>query len=392
MAQTVIRAPESTGNIPAARRVRDVANRIEYLDPDIAPLTLITQKARTKTANNSTFEWIEKDLAARWDQINHADYTNETSIVVDNGDYFSVGDVVNVPRTAEKMLVTAVDPTTDELTVVRSYGPTAIGTLVNNEDLQIIGNAYAEGAVSGSAKSHIETYPFNYTQITRTPLQITRTEMNSENYTGADRPRLRAEKNIEHRLDLERTALFGERLLDTSSPGTTDGPVRTTGGAFYFLTGATNETDAGGILSASEMESFCQDVFQHTGAGNTRLFVASPLLISVFDLIALGRMQLVPSDKVYGMTVKQWVTGHGTLMIVKHRLLEDGPGGVGYGGYGLALDMDKFMIRPLANSNTKLYADIQENDRDGVKDEYLTEAGWQISSPLVHGILSGVTG
>lgn len=392
MAQTVIRAPESTQNIPSARRVRDVADRIQYLDPDAAPFTLILQKARKKSTTSDKFEWFEKDLPARWDQVNNgAGYASgATSIVVDNGAYFSVGDVVNVPRTAEKMLVTAVASNT--LTVSRGVGSTSAAALVDNDDLQIIGNAYSEGSLSGAEKSHIETNPFNYTQIFRTPLGVTGTEMESENYIGPDRPRLRAEKMIEHRIDLERAFLFGERNLDTSTNGTTNNPRRYTGGAFYFLTGATNTQDFGGILTEGEMESWLQNVFAHVGSGSSRLLLASPLWISVLDQLATGRLQLAPGDSVFGLTVKQWVTGHGTLNIVKERLFENGAGGNGYSGFALALDLDKLSIRPMRNRDTKLRIDIQAPDLDGVKDEYMTEAGLQLSNPLVHGLGKAVTG
>ena len=389
MAQTVIRAPESVENIPSSRRVRDVANRIEYLDPDVAPLTLILQKAKAKSCSNTKFEWPEKDLPARWDQINNgAGYTNaDTSLVVDNGAYFSIGDIVNVTRTQEKFRVTAV--ATNTLTVVRGVGSTAAAALLDNDDLQIIGNAYTEGSLSGAEKSHIETYVFNYTQIVRTPLGVTGSEMASENYIGPDRPRLRAEKNIEHRIDLERTALFGERNNDT---GSTANPRRYTGGLFYYLTGATNTTDMSGIMTDPELETFLQNVFQHTGSSNSRLFLASPLIISVIDQIAVGRLNVMQGAETYGLAIKQWVTGHGTLNIVKHRLLEAGPSQVGYSGYGLALDVNKLAFRYLQGRNTKLLVDIQANDLDGIKDEYMTEAGWQVANPLLHGIVKGVTG
>jgi hypothetical protein len=48
--------------------------------------------------------------------------------------------------------------------------------------------------------------------------------------------------------------------------------------------------------------------------------------------------------------------------------------------------------RPLRGRNTKLMVDIQAPDLDGSKDEYLTEAGWQVELEKVHGYIYGVTG
>lgn len=388
--QTVVRAAESSENIPAARRVRDVSRRIHYLDPSAAPLTVLAKKARRQSTYNSKFEWIEKDLPARWDAVNNgAGYTaGDLSIVVDHANYFSVGDIVNVPRTGEKMRVTTVTVGTNTLVVVRSVGPTVAAALLDNDDLQIIGNAYAEGSLSGTEKSHAESYPFNYTQIIRTPFAVTGTEAESENYTGPDRPRLRAEKSIEHMIDIERTILFGERDIDLAS---TDNPRRYTGGFLSFAT--SNIQNMGGVMTEAEVESWMENVFHYTGGSDTRFVAAAPLPISVLDMLANARLHLVPKDQSLGMQVKQFVSSHGTLFITKHRLLENGyTSGVGYGGYMLAVDPNRIAYRFLRNRDTKLRMDIQAPDMDGWKDEYLTEVGWQVENPQVHGVATGITG
>lgn len=387
--QTVIRARESTENIPSARRVRDVESKLAYLDPDAAPFTLILQKGRKGTVSNPKFEWIEKDLPARWSQLNMGAGATAaaTDLVVDYSRYFSVGDIVNVIRTGEKFRVSAVTTATETLTVIRGVGSTAAAALLDNDDLQIIGNAYAEGAGLGAEKSNVEAYKFNYTQIFRTPFGVTGTQDQSENYTGKDRPRLRAEKAIEHKIDLERSALFGERAIDT---GNVNNPRRYTGGAFFFLT--SNIRDAGGTLTEPEVENWLADVFQHTAGGDSRVLMASPIIISVLDQLAAGRLQTVPADKTYGIAVKQWLTGHGTFNVVKHRLLENGLGGSGYGGYGLLLDPGQWNYKTLGNRSTKLRVDVGVDGDDGWTDEYLTECGWQVGLPQTQGILKNVTG
>jgi Family of unknown function (DUF5309) len=398
--QTVIRAPESTENIPATRRVRDVSDRLAYLDPDSAPLTVITMRGKSRVAINTKFEWGDKELPARWDAINGGLLAaGDTTLTVDNAKFFSVGDIVNVVRTGEKFRVATVT-TPGTITVVRGVGSTSAAALLDNDDLQIIGNAYQEGDLSGPVKSHTENMLFNYLQIVRTPLGATRSEENSENYFQAGkRVGLRREKAIEHKIDLERTALFGERNIDVAS---TDNPRRYTGGIFFFLTGLSTTAvikDFGGLVTEAEMEDFMQSVFQPTGSGDTRTFIASPLWISILDQIAAGRMQVVDRAETYGVTVRQWITAHGSFQIVKHRLLENSPvpagtvgGPFGYAGYGLALDLGQLTYRFLANSNTSLHEDIHARDYDGWKDEYLTEMGWQIELAKVHGVAKGATG
>lgn len=390
---TYIRGPESTENIPSARRVRDVADRMALLDPDIAPLVQLLTTARKRDCFNTKFEWIEKGLPDRWSKTTAAYTAGDTNLGVDQSKKFSIGDVILVPRTGERMRVTAVNDGSNVITVTRAVGGTTAAALNNNEDLLIIGNAYPEGSRSGVVKSHTEVYPYNYTQIVRTPLEVTGSEAASENYTGPDRNRLRSEKAKEHKLSLEYTALFGSRGIDTSD---TAKPIRYTGGVFFFLdqsgSGAVKK-DAGGILTEPEVEQFCEQIFAHTGGGNTRLLLCAAGVVSVLDQLAMGRIQLVPSDRTYGITVKQWVTGHGTLLIVEDRLLEWGlSGSNGYGGHAIALAPEKLTYRYLRGRDTKLLIDVHDNDYDGFKDEYFTECGWQIENPELHGYMYNITG
>lgn len=393
MALTYIRAAESTGNVPSDRGVRDVSRRIKYLDPNESPFTLLAYKSGDRKATRPKIEWIEKELEGAWTQINNgAGYnTTATSLTVDDGTIFRVGDIVNVVRTAEKMRVTAQTATT--ITVVRAVdGDATTGVaILDNDDLQIIGNSHAEGAALGTEVSHQEVYAHNFLQIVRRPFGTTGTEANSENYTGPDRDRLRAEMAIMHKIQIERLGLFGERKEHTNdNDGSANGPRRYTGGLLFYLT--TNVKDASGTLTEPEMEDFCQTVFEHTGAGTQRVLFASSLVVSVIDQLAAGRLQTVPSDKTYGIAINQWITSHGTLMIVKHRLLENGPGGTGFGGYALAVDPKNVKYAHLQNRDTKLRMNVQAPGDDKWTDEYLTECGWEIAQEKLHGVLKGVTG
>lgn len=387
----MIRAHETTKNVPSSHNVRDVAKGIQYLDPDAAPLTNFTTEAgkRKRSAANPKIEWNEKGLAPKADQKNGAATTGETAVTVDNGTYFGVNDIVKVVPTGEVFRVTAVSSNT--LTVARAVGSTTAATIADNADLLIIGNAFAEGAAKPAVRSHQETTPYNYLQIVRHTFGLTKTQMNTNTYvddSDGGRKRLRMEKAIEHKIDIERNFLFGERNEDASD---TNSPIRYTGGLLYWAT--SNSKNAGGTLTEAEIEDWLEDVFQYTGGSDTRLLLASPKVISVIDQIAASRIQTV-SDRnmTYGVRVKEWVTGHGSLIIAKHRLLTDGAGGAGYSGYAFAVDPKKIRYVHLQNRDTKLNMNIEDNGDDRVTDEYLTECGLEVHNPEVHGVLTGVTG
>ena len=114
--------------------------------------------------------------------------------------------------------------------------------------------------------------------------------------------------------------------------------------------------------------------------------MASARLCTHIDLWSLGKLQTVPASKTYGVAVKEYVSTHGKLYIVKHHLLE----GATYGGYGIVLDMDNVAYCPLDTRDTKLLTNRQANDEDAQKDEYLTEAGIEVRLPKSHAVIKGV--
>lgn len=380
---TNIRVRESTENIPSSRRVRDVADTIQYLDPNENPFVLLSKASGKRTATNSKFEWIEKELPTKSTRVDTTTGTG-TTVQVDDASIFFVNDVVQVLRTTELMRVTAVS--SPNLTVERGVGSVATAALADNDDLLIIGTSNAEGGSLGVPRSVQETYPYNYTQIFKLPIGTTGTESVSENYGGRDQPRLRKEAGVYHMMEIERSFLYGQRNIDTTS---TANPVRYSGGFTYWVT--TNLQSASGTLTEPEMETFTQTIFQATGAGNTRVLFAAPGVVSIIDQLAAGRLQTVPSDKTFGIEVLTWLTSHGRFNIVKHRLLENGPGGTGYGGFALAVDPKKVQYVPLRERDTKLRMDVGTPGDDSWTDEYMTECGFQISNQKVHGILYSVT-
>lgn len=397
MVATSIRGAQTTATVNTSQHERDVQRRLRYLNPSAAPFTLVLSAQSSVPAENFKFEWAEKGgdhagagFAPAWDGINAGGgYTaGDTDMIVDNSEYFRVNDLIKFPRTGEIARVSAVDTSTDTLTVVRSVGTTAAAALVDNDDIVILGTAFAEGADVGSPHDFQESWKYNYTEIKRTAFGASRTQQQTANYLGNNRKRQAMEAGIRHKIDLERAFLFGERERDTT---VTTAPRNVTGGVLYF---ATENNVSMGTLTEAEVWASCANVFAHTAGSDARTLYGSGLVISTIDLLAGARLQTVPSDKTYGIAVNQWITSHGRLNIVKHRLLEDGTTASGttdgWGGHALLLDMSQLKYRPM--QNTQLLKNRQGNGIDGYVDEYLTECGLEFSNPKLHGVWTGVTG
>jgi hypothetical protein len=380
---TVITGSKDTRNITQNRLVIDMSSDIGLLKPDDAALLSFLKLAKNKsqTASNPKFEWMEDGLAPRWDAVNNASgiASGVTTVAVDNGTYFSANDIVKVPRTGEVLLVTAI--ATNDLTVIRGYGVTAAAALVDNDPLVIVGNVNEEFAGIRTMKTTGLTPMYNYTQIWRTPFGVSRTAQKTKLYGPSELSYQQMKKGVEHKKDMERSLIFGERKEDVSGSH----PKRATGGALSFLTA--NNYDASGALTQSEFDNNISEVVFKYGSKDKILY-ASARLLSVINGWALGKLMIDQEAKKFGLSVFKYVTPFGTYNIINGmHTLE----GAVYGGYGLILDPENIKYRPLEGSDTSLRTNIQNNDADGRIDEYLTEGGLEVRNKETHAVLTGVT-
>lgn len=373
-----------TANINTARIVVDMSSRIAELQPSAAPLTVLTKRIATDAVYNYKFEWLEDDLMSRWTAIDNSStaYTaSSDELVVDDASIIAVGDIIKSVATGEMMNVTAVDVDAREITVARGYGETAAhaDSVANDAKLLVVGNASMQGA-GAPAEKYVNTInTYNYTQIFRTPFAVTGTLDKMKLYGGNELKRQQKKKGIEHKKSIEYAFIFGERKLDVTG----EQPKTTTAGVYTFLAGTDNVVTKPRNLATleAEFDAWCQDLFTY-GSDEKTLF-ACPLLISKINSWAKGKLEIIQADKdrTYGLNIIRYLTPHGMLNIVRHPLFVQG-----YDGLSIALDMDNVKYRPLRGRDTTLRTNIQNNDADGRKDEYLTEAGLEIKLPKTHGM------
>ncbi len=376
----MIQVIRGTGNVLADRRVIDISKKIDVLEPDAAPLVLLTKKLGKKVAINPKFNWMEEDSLDQVDAVNYSTgYTaGATSVTVDTGTLFRVGDVVKVVASGEQMLVTAIS--TNDLTVTRGWGATAAGSIADNAVLLIVGNANQEGATKRAFKIGDQVEKTNYTQIFRTPFGITETANASEMHGGNDLKHQRMMQLIEHQKEIERAFWFGEPKEDTTGTH----PRRATGGVDYWI--STNLTDAGGTLTELEFDEFLRTGFRY--GSKVKWLFAAPIVVAAISFWAKGKLLLAPKDKTYGISVMQWISPFGLVNIVLQNLFTEVST---YAGYAYLLDMEGKEYRYLEGRDTKLKTNIQDNSADSEEDEYITECGLEHRQEKKDALLYNVT-
>ena len=380
------RQPSSTGNVNSAQVVIDMDEKVYHLEPSATPLTkLLTMvKSNVRTVTNPKFQIMRQEVIGRRTTVGVAGYastTANTAIPCADSSLFSVGSVVENIQTGEHMRVASIDSAT-QFTAERQVGSVSAAAGTSGDTLIRLGTSFSEGADVPSPNVRTLDDEYNYTQIFRRSFGVTNTARATKMYSGPELDRIRGDQGIEFALDIEHAFLFGQR---GSLNLTGDQPRRMTRGLLRTL--STNVYPSGGALSESNFEiNFLEGLFRY--GSDTKVLLASARLISVLD--AFGRSKLQIDEQMstkLGVAVKDYISGHGMLKVIKHKLLE----GNTYSGYGIAIDPKYLRMAVLQGRNTKLLTNRQNPGVDGVVEEYLAEVGLDITLEKVHGVITGVT-
>ena len=375
----------TTSNIQQARRVVDMAKNIALLDPNDSPFVTFLKLAKqdVRVAKAPKIEWLEDDLIGAATQVDNGSgisiTTSSTSIAVDDGSIFSVGDLISIPAYSVVYQITAIS--TNTLTAIQFGTTRASGTIADNSVVLKMGNAMEENSSAPAAKTTQEVACYNYTQIFRTPVSFSGTELATELYGGKDRAYQRRKKALEHKRDIARAMYFGVRKEDTT--GST--PRRTMGGLLSFLTQSTAFDSSTQPLTYANFNKYvAQPVFSH--GSKDKLLIAGPNLMNAINAWSEAKLVTeVDPAATYGIKVKNLITGYGDLKVIYDPLLADGY----HAGYGMVIDTDNIRYAYLQGRDTKLNTNIQANDVDGVIDEYITECSLEVKLPKTHLLITG---
>ena len=370
---------------------RQVEEKVYRLLADIAPFVNLTRmishqraakiQKKTKTnqitnCSNPKFEWLEKDIGTPVAYAQAAYAANVTDIVVDEADFFTAGDLIFVVSTGEQMLVTVVTTSTKTLTVTRGYGTVAAAAIPDDAKLILLGNCFEEGSAATTPKSFITGEAYNYTQIFKDAVEITRTGKQTDHYGNVQDLQQQRKDVWETFLQARaRQYWFGQKRIDTSGTH----PKRITGGVNEFLTGG-NLQDCTGSFTYSKFMDFAEMLFIHGGSEKT-LFVDSELNKAI-QMEVLSKCQYqIEGKEEYGIDITKLKVPGGTMKIILDRTL-------GYfvnSGEGLGFGLELDLIEEMVMQPDTWEENVQLPGVDGKKDQILGEAGLKVRLPKRHG-------
>jgi hypothetical protein len=305
----------------------------------------------------------------------------------------------------------------------------AVADFASGTVVRVIGSAYGEGA-SGTGKSETgfkRPYAIqNTTQIFEDHMTFPGSVLQmglKYDKTGPYRERAH-DLVTEHMTSIERALLFGKRATVSRASFDTaqeDLSVRHFSGILEFLelwdagsTGlsidgatyapysfkgaSTSDTDdqkriitnAAGTVSVKKFNQWAEKVGRyHTNKTDEKLVLCgSGALIAMVDLFRMNtQFKVEEGNKVYGLTVTTIVTPFGRFNLVTHPLFTEDTT-MTY--WMLFLDVWNLKYRYLANRDTRLLKNQQNNGDDFRKDTFRTECGLEFWMPESHMLVKNV--
>lgn len=382
---------KSTGDFAADEHPKSWREGILRLSPrNNAPLYALTSMMKSEKVNYPQFYWWEEPLFMYTFELNEDLDNSETAItIVSGGLRLKEGDILKVAYTGEHVRVTSITSDT-VINVTRAFGDgaTAAGTAgtvtyaSQDATLVFVGSAYREGADKALGTSTSPTKQYNYTQIFRDPVEITRTAMQSTGWrTGDPFANDKARTAHKHAAGIERAFWFGGKYETTESSQ----PIRTTGGITTFIDSSKVWT-LNGTTDLATFEDKLAEIFEF-GAGEKLAFTSIQVIALFSRLIRMNTTYNFERSKEYGMDVRRFFGPAGTLVLTEHPLFS----ATDYLRNDIFI-IDTSNIRYRHLQDTTYLKNRQGNGVDGKTDEFLTEAGLEVHHGKTHYWIKGFNG
>jgi len=419
-----------------SRRLYDFSDRVADLAPEESPFFVYLSKVGKVPTSDSQFRFLEdRTKVSMTDRsfllkggLTLVAAGSDDTLIFDTsggdgvdwlipGMVVAIGDVDgnSVPTTSNVRINTvdntsSATQTTCSVTSISVIGGSTIA-LADNSKCTVIGTSFEQGSGAPDVFSQELDNDYGFTQIFKTACEMTNTARATVYRGYADEwQRIWNLKLREHKIDIERAMLFGQR---GSAGGIqyTDGIVGSTiyngysnivndGSQLSYNSGAPYyKSNAAGEWTYDDMLSDFEVMFDPArGGSRAKLALASRPVISHFNklggsdfingsLAGESRYNFPASQGTFGHLVNKVQTVHGDVTLVAEPLFR------GFAaGFMMMVDLDHVSYRPLVgngvNRDTSITTNVQQADEDLRKDMILTEAGLEVTLPETHALIN----
>jgi len=382
------------------------------------PITAITSKGKSERTDDPEFKYYSKDLAVQGGSITGV-YTDLAMTAAAGAGIYAVGQNFYVKVNAETashfrrghtaLFVSTTNRALEAfgkvISVTSNGDNSQIGVILRAESaastmnavnyIDIVGNSNPEGGTAVDSINYTPNKFYNYTQIFRTPLDISRTQRKTRMRTGDPYLEAKADSMLYHGIEIEMALINGWKT-EISENGSTE---RTTQGLIPFL----RENEPGNILDYASSTSLTWrqggedwldeklEVLFRYGRETKMAVCGSGALLGIMKLVKMsGQFQLTPETGAYGVKVARWVTPFGELLLKRHPLFT-------FKSYRRQdmLIFEPENLRYMYIDDTHFKRDDEEAKAgkvgyDGTKEEFLTEAGFEIHFPETMMLLTSI--
>ena len=402
-----IQGLRTSANFVTDQRPKNWREGILLLEPNGSiPLTGLTSLMKKRETDDPEYSWWEKLTETRRLKMTSSSTaltSSNTTITLDstdgNGLSVKEGDLLRVMQTGEVLRVASDPASATSIVVTRAWGDvsaTALDTTAagKNPWLLVIGSVYEEGSMAPTGVNFDPTKRFNYTQIFRNTLEMTRTGSKTRLRTGDSVKEAKRECLLYQGLDMERAFFMSERK-ETTLNGK---PARSMGGLYWLLNNynsASNIKDASVDYSSGltmiGLEEYMFNIFKY-GSSEKMAFCGNRSLLTINQAVRKNStFNIQTGIKEYGMNVSRLTTPYGELVLKNHPLFNQDVAGTtgGTAYYGMeswmfVMDMANLKYVYLNGGDTQYQPVLQSNGLDGMQSGYLSECGLEISFPQTH--------
>ena len=437
---TAVAKDAGIGQRPDVRRLYDFSDRVAELMPEESPFFVYLSQVAKEATDDSVFRYLENRTVTNYTARNFSLAANVNGgsavaagtlydFTVDDGAGAAIGfltkgmviAVASVDSTAGygQVLVrvesspnvqSANTTFSGRIVDVSNSNVSGYNVLSDNDGCQIVGTSFEEGTGSPDTFSDTIEDDFGYTQIFKTACELTNTAI-ATRYRGYENEfdRIWAQKLREHKVDIERAMLFGQKarvngvqyteglvghIVKNVNPITDNSAFSYDSGNAYYRSVAQAELTYDRLLADLEV------IFDPArGGASEKLVLASLPVITFFNKMGDGafidasvghangpyRVNMDNVSGQFGHQLMEINTIHGSMFLVKEPLFR----GIA-SGFMLMADMSKLAYRPLVgnglNRDTQIMTNVQAAAEDLRKDMIMTEAGLEITLPECHAL------